>query len=248
MTSLIERVLAKQNARFAHPPQKPFSNLEQGAQILNQIEDFYDFKNHLVHAAINPVLNPRVESRLSQLLDEYIQSGWIRKSGSGRYERLDSDAFDYIKGTWLEEYVWHVARLAGVDEAVFNQEIVWHEPGLVEYAKNEIDLIASRENRFLVMSCKTMDPMPTGTALLGKTRSLSDQAKEVAYWVDHFFPGCAVGTLATTLDMTDEVRKVDRFPVAEVRALKQHVEILGIEDLQPGRLVEYFKDSRHWAE
>lgn len=246
-TERIEIALGTANARFAHPPQKPFSDLRRGVQILDQIEDFYDFKNHIVHPELHPILDSGIERRLKPLLEDFLRMGWIRQISSGKYERQDSDAFSYIKGSWLEEYVWHVAKLAGMTEAVFNQEIVWSEPGVVDYAKNEIDLIACNGERFLLMSCKTMDPTPSGQALTGKTRDLSDNAKEVAYWIDHFFPDSGVGTLVATLDMVDEQNRVDRYPVAEVRALKQNIEILGVEDLSPKRLVEYFKDSRHWT-
>lgn len=246
MTQKIELALSIQHAKFAHPPHRAFATLDDGVRILDHIEDFYDFKNHLVHPNLNPILDLGVEQRLKPLLQNYLNRRWIRKVCDGKYERLNPDAFHYIKGTWLEEYVWHVAKLAGMSEAVFNQEIVWSEPGVIEYAKNEIDLIACKGDRFLLMSCKTMDPTPSGQALTGKTRDLGDHAKEVAYWVDHFFPDSGVGTLVATLDMVDEQNRVDRYPVAEVRAMKQNIEILGVEDLPVNRLVEYFKDSRHW--
>lgn len=246
MTQTIERALHKQNARFAHPPHKPYSTLEMGQRIIECIEDFYDFKNHLVHPQQHPVFDLKVEKRLAPLLGDFLKKGWVKKAHSSKYEPSNTEAFDFIKGTWLEEYVWHVANLAGMDEAVFNQEIAWSEPGEVDYAKNEIDLIACRGDQFLLMSCKTMDPMPTGSSLTRKTGDLSDQAKEVAYWVDHFFPQSAVGTLVATLDMVDERHNKDRYPIAEVRAQKQNIDILGVEDLQTPKLVEYFQDSRHW--
>lgn len=238
----INQMLQLLGARLLPSHSLPFSDLETANLIVAGQPHFHELKSHLAHPNQHPRISKSTELRLSALLALFEQRRWLHRRAPGQYLRTNAASFAYINGGWLEEYVWFAACAVGMDEAYFGQKISWQGSNGAE-GVNEIDVLLRRKNRLLMISCKAISPHPEP----GKTMTLSDHAKEVGYWLDHFCPQQGYGVLVSTADMVDESIGRDRYPVAEFRAEVQNVEILGLEDLEFGKLCAYLSDDRQWT-
>lgn len=66
-------------------------------------------------------------------------------------------ALRYLRGGWLEEYLWLCLRDAGLQDVHCSQEIR-ADLGTAEHSKlNELDIVVGHRNRMLVIECKTAD-------------------------------------------------------------------------------------------
>lgn len=72
--------------------------------------------------------------------------------------RLESaDALRYLRGGWLEEYLWLCMRAAGLQDVHCSQQISADLEASEESKLNELDLVVGHRNRMLVIECKTAD-------------------------------------------------------------------------------------------
>lgn len=95
-------------------------------------------------------------------------------------EFLDAEATAYLGGKWLEEYVWHCARDAGLEDVHCGARLI-DVRGRKDDVKNELDLIAVYRNRMLVIECKTglLSDAGTDSQVLYKLHSLAEQASGI---------------------------------------------------------------------
>lgn len=240
--SFVRQQLKLVQAELAHPPLVPTANIQLGQKIVDCAVEFHAFKNSLFHNHYSSDPFAQQPARLKPLLSELMDRGWLKAGKNERLVAVPGPGTNYLKGAWLEEYVYLAALKAGCDEAYFGQGIMWRSHD-VELAKNEIDVIVCRGERVLLLSCKTMAPLKCP----GRDAELADHAQEVAYWVAHFFPDSSYGTLVTTADMVDERRNRPRYPAAEHRAERQGIDIIGLEELQFDALVDYLGQDQHWV-
>ncbi|MCW7552283.1 DUF1887 family CARF protein [Endozoicomonas gorgoniicola] len=66
----------------------------------------------------------------------------------------NAEAARYIKGRWLEEYVWHIARDSDAEHVAAGLDI--HDgKHRKDDVRNELDLVIVHNNRLLLVECKT---------------------------------------------------------------------------------------------
>jgi hypothetical protein len=84
---------------------------------------------------------------------------------------------EYLSGGWLEEYAWHCARDAGLDDVYCGAEVT-DLSARKDDIRNEFDLVAVHRNRMLLIECKTgrMDDQGPDQQVLHKLHSLSEQS------------------------------------------------------------------------
>lgn len=82
----------------------------------------------------------------------------------------------YLSGGWIEEYAWHCARDAGLDDVHCGVEVT-DESDRKADIRNEFDLLAVHNNRMLIIECKT-SRLESGSDqdALHKLHSLADQS------------------------------------------------------------------------
>lgn len=68
----------------------------------------------------------------------------------------DSDTLEFLKGDWLEVYVWHEANKAGfADDCQWGYKIVVDQKIAATLPSNELDLALTYKARLLIAECKT---------------------------------------------------------------------------------------------
>jgi len=77
------------------------------------------------------------------------------QGGTVRFELPDEDSVEYIKGDWLEFYIFEEARAASLDNATLFGEVLRSLRFESEGIQREIDLIGVWRGTALIASCKT---------------------------------------------------------------------------------------------
>lgn len=80
----------------------------------------------------------------------------------------DSDMLEFLKGDWLEVYVWQEAMNAG-----FSDDCQWGYKIVADLPANELDLILTYKARLLIAECKTLSK-PFDPDHLYKLHSVAD--------------------------------------------------------------------------
>jgi hypothetical protein len=78
----------------------------------------------------------------------------------------------------LEEYAWHIAEQAGLNEVACGVEIDWEN----SRTRNELDVLAVHNNRLLIIECKTVrfsDDHQKSNNTLYKINSLGESLRGV---------------------------------------------------------------------
>jgi len=154
---------------------------------------------------------------------------------------MNSSEFMYIKGGWLEEYVYCAHVQAGVDEASYGQAVEWRVGDVI--GNNEIDVIARRGDKLSFTSCKTQDPY----LLAGSTKQITGFLTEVDYWDTHFADNSGKLLLVVTADFIDEMKQNrHRYPLIYARASVLNIDVIGLEDLAWERIV--CRVEKHWED
>jgi len=78
-------------------------------------------------------------------------------AGSRMVKINDPGALRYLKGCWLEEYVYMTAKALKVDEVLLNVTGRWITSARYK-PKNEFDVLISKGTRLFLISCKTANP------------------------------------------------------------------------------------------
>lgn len=95
-----------------------------------------------------------IDSKLESLLGLLDGDTMIRK---GKLHITNYEDLRYLKGIWLEEHIYMIAKGSGADEVRLNVVGKWvtdskHQP------KNELDVLISKGTRLFYISCKTANP------------------------------------------------------------------------------------------
>jgi hypothetical protein len=91
---------------------------------------------------------------------------------------VDAERTRFICGHWLEEYAWHIAEQAGLNEVACGVEIDWEN----SRTRNELDVLAVHNNRLLIIECKTVrfsDDHQKSNNTLYKINSLGESLRGV---------------------------------------------------------------------
>lgn len=89
---------------------------------------------------------------------------------------LDAERTRFLGGHWLEEYAWHIAEQAGLNEVACGVEIDWENSRTC----NELDVLAVHNNRLLIIECKTVrfsDDRQKSNNTLYKINSLGESLR-----------------------------------------------------------------------
>jgi len=240
----IDELLERRNTKKVGQAKKhdeAKSRLEISKLIAENYEGFNVLRKHLIH----PKSQPKIVDSSRQVkfvINTFADLGWIaqEKNCTWRFTKgTDSKEFAFVKGNWLEEYVFCAHLQAGVDEASYGQEIEWQVGDVT--GKNEIDVIARRGDRLSFTSCKAKSPFLSQ----GATTEISGFLAEVDYWDTHFSNNQGKLLLVITADFIDEMQNNrHRYPQVVARASILNVDMIGLEDLGWDRLVG--KICQHW--
>ena len=248
MTDLIsiDDLLARRNTSrigMAGSHDLAFKRLEISKLLAKNYVGFNELRKHLIHPDSQPKIN-NFSRELRSSVELLENLGWVRRVSNDCWKFIqgtNSSEFMYIKGNWLEEYVYCAHIQAGVDEATYGQEIEWQVGEVI--GNNEIDVIARRGELLSFTSCKTQNPFPAN----GATGQITQFLTEVDYWDTHFANNTGKLLLVVTADFIDEIKdNRHRYPLVDARASILNVDMVGLEDLQWDRIVE--KIEKHWDE
>lgn len=164
--------------------------------------------------------------------------GWIRPRDQNHrvYEvvgNLDIDIQNYLRGHWLEEYVYEAFMEAGADEAYHGQRIIWGSDESPSFF--EIDVIARKASQLTFVSCKAIKTEPEQ----GKSTELRHFMSEALSWDQLLSAGKAKVMVVTTADMIDERQAMkNRYLQLHEQAKALNQTFVGVEDLEWSKIVK----------
>jgi hypothetical protein len=239
----IDKLLASRNSRRLENPgddiaakaRAPVSKL-----LARHFSAFNKLRAHLVSPSQHPVIASK--GAVQTICDCLKDLGWISQIGKKRdrwgLSVKDVGVNQYLRGAWLEEYVYLAHIEAGCDEIYFSQKVEWTVEGIT--GSNEIDVMARRGGVLSFTSCKCIQPFGHG---LDKLRAFLSEAD---YWDRHFASGSGRVLLMTTADFYDEINgNSHRYPLLLARARILEVDMAGLEDLEAGKLPGIIES--HWS-
>lgn len=136
-------------------------------------------KNSLNPAGWEQWLNKPPAKPCREALEKMAEAEVLEWSSSApcmlRFNTLEGA--EYLSGGWLEEYAWHCARDAGLDDVYCGAQVI-DLFASKDDIRNEFDLVAVHRNRMLLIECKTgrMDNQGPDQQVLHKLHSLSEQS------------------------------------------------------------------------
>ena len=209
--------------------------LETSKFLAKNYSDFDKLRMHLFNhnsrnsSSFDSVQTEEVVTYLTRL-------GWIRPRDQNHltYEvvgNLDVDIQNYLRGHWLEEYVYEVFMEAGADEAYHGQRIIWGSDESPSFF--EIDVIARKASQLTFVSCKAIKTEPEE----GKSTELRHYMSEALSWDQLLSGGNAKVMLVTTADMINERESMkSRYQQLHEQAKALDQIFVGVEDLEWDRL------------
>lgn len=242
-SSSIEGLLGRRGARL-HGSGGNQALARKRADVSRLLAHGYEAWDRLRSHLFNPQDHPRLmASEATRVLASKLMArGWIkpasRDGSTWGLDQADEDTERYLRGGWLEEYVWLAHLEAGCDEACFGQQVEWTVDTVI--GRNEIDVIARRGEVLSFTSCKCVKPRHAS-----HNERLREFINEVGYWDWHFADREARGLLVTTADLLDEMQhNAARYPTLMARAKVLDVGMAGLEHLGWERLVQSVR--AHW--
>ena len=231
--SKIEAILLQNRAQLlgaSGDSRGALDRLEISKLLASTFEAYNELRLHLFHTERLPSLrnaSPATKAITERLLAE----GWIKATDRNRSEvvlnaKLCEPAIAlYLRGRWLEEYLFCALCHAGADECYYGQKIQWGNPDAPSMF--EVDVLGRSGSRLVFVSCKAISPRSTA----GMSTELRAFMSEALSW-DHLFArGEAAVLVATTADFVDERRRALRFaPLVEQAACLGEV-LIGEEHL-----------------
>jgi len=109
----------------------------------------YDDKDDKLPIAISLSINDKFRTLINKLNGVSFEGNKLKID--------DPLSLKYLKGIWLEEYVYMQSKACDLDDIKLNVKGKWitltkHKP------KNEFDILLSKGNRLFYISCKTSNP------------------------------------------------------------------------------------------
>ncbi|HBA52917.1 MAG TPA: hypothetical protein DCZ04_00230 [Syntrophorhabdus aromaticivorans] len=95
--------------------------------------------------------------QIHELLSILAGNGYLEMTKGGTIRIDSSEIAEYLKGKWLEEYVYIVLKGLNVGEVKLNAEGTW-EGQVKNPPKNEFDVLVANKNKLFLISCKTANP------------------------------------------------------------------------------------------
>ncbi len=168
---------------------------------------------------------------------DYLEgAGLLLPQRGGGVHPASHDADQFLRGQWLEEYVYAAFLGAGADAATFHQSIHWRIDAFE--GDNEIDIIARIGNRLAFASCKAMKPAPNVSATQNYRGALINFLNEIDNAQDQYgYPWDSAFLFTTTAFSDDNGQARYGSILGKARALDVYV--LGLEDLPWRRLLPY---------
>ena len=189
---------------------RALDRLEISKFLALRFEAYNQLRLHLFHPERVPSLR-NAGAMTGEVVARLVELGWLKALDRGHsvvvlnQQLGEPDVQLYLRGHWLEEYLFCALKHAGSEECYYNQKIQWGDsaaPSLFE-----VDVIGRSENRLVFVSCKAINPR----ASAGMSTELRAFMSEALSW-DHLFArGEAAVIVATTADFIDERRKALRF-------------------------------------
>jgi hypothetical protein len=200
--------------------------------LFEQVRDrvFQNTEAFMRHTEIIPdILSPEGH----ELVAELLANGLVKREDHG-HEICELQGRRYLSGGWLEELAWLAAYSAGVDEAVYSQNVGWNVKGYT--GENEIDLILRRNDQLAFVSCKALRSNIDMQDRKHRNR-LMDAVHEADNIADHFGSrGEKVAVLVTT-DLFDEIKNSPRYNALMGKAAILDVRVIALEELGWDKLV-----------
>jgi hypothetical protein len=170
---------------------------------------------------------------------EYLEdAGLLLPRRGGGIHPASHDADVFLRGQWLEEYVWKAFSCAGVDAATFHQTIHWRVDAFE--GDNEVDVIARIGDRLAFASCKAMKPYPNAAGAQNYRGALINFLNEVDNAQDQYGYPWDSAFLFTTTDFSDDGGVGhSRYGSILGKARALDVFVLGLEDIPWHRLFPY---------
>lgn len=161
--------------------------LSLGSLAGNQLSGFFPALNHALHdlkpedlpqaiAFRQKASHPAWRQALRNLEKNHLLNltAALSPSAPPQFEVSCEHALRYLRGGWLEEYLWLCLRDAGLNDVHCSQKIC-AKLGAAEHSKlNELDIVVGHRNRMLVIECKTADLLQSNVynQILDKLESL----------------------------------------------------------------------------
>jgi hypothetical protein len=174
--------------------------------------------------------------RTHEVRDYLEAAGLLLPQRGGGVHPAGHDADLFLRGGWLEEYVYMVFLSAGADAATFHQGIHWRVDEFE--GDNEIDVIARIGGRLAFASCKAMKPAPNAAGSQNYRGALVNFLNEIDNAQDQFGYPWDSAFLFTTTDFAEDLAQ-SRFGSILGKARALDVYVLGLADLPWRRLLPY---------
>lgn len=209
--------------------------LETSKFLAKNYSNFDKLRMHLFnHNSRNSSSFDSVQTE--EVVNYLTRLGWIRPREQNHltYEvvaNLDVDTQNYLRGHWLEEYVYEAFMEAGADEAYHGQRIIWGSEESPSFF--EIDVIVRKGAQLTFVSCKAIKTEPEQ----GKSTELRHFMSEALSWDQLLSAGKAKVMVVTTADMIDERQAMkNRYQQLHEQAIALDQIFLGVEDLEWAKL------------
>ncbi len=210
--------------------------LEISKFLAKNYSDFDKLRIHLFnHNSRNSSSFDSVQTK--EVVAYLTHLGWIRprEQNHAAYEvvgNLDVDIQNYLRGHWLEEYVYEAFIEAGADEAYHGQRIIWGSEESPSFF--EIDVIARKASQLTFVSCKAIKTEPEQ----GKSTELRHFMSEALSWDQLLSAGKAKVMVVTTADMIDERETMkSRYQQLHEQAKSLNQAFVGVEQLEWSKIV-----------
>lgn len=236
----IDSLLRKHRAcrhGVAGSPQASRKRLETSKFLAEHYPDYDRLRLHLVNPAQHPNIANEADG-VKKTARHLANLGWIEpadyRGSRYRYSRkADNDIRNYLRGHWLEEYVFEAFLAAGADEACYGQKLTWGGKAAPSFF--EMDVIARKGEQLMFVSCKAISPGPEQ----GMSTELRGFMSEALSWDHLFSAGDAKVMIVTTADMVDERKSNSaRYPQLKDQAKWLDQALVGVEQLKWDSLVE----------
>jgi len=232
----IANLLKTRNARLLPPINQTIPHEEwlKTARYLAENYPLFDIlRRDLNQYSQGAAPTTRAQHEMLKLLES---RGFVETRDNKRYYLAnDNEARRFITGAWLEMLAHAALMQAGADEAVHGQRLQW-KVGPYQ-GRNEIDVIARKRQRLILVSCKAI-----GARMNGQQTQLMRHLDQTDNLADHFGRKGDKAVLLVTTDLWDEARQNKaRYPALHGKAKVLDVHLVTLEDLEWNRLVARFR-------
>jgi hypothetical protein len=227
----IEYLLNQNGAkRFSDPGCAKLSRkrLDTSKLIARNFPSYDKLRLHLFNHQ-KKLLSLNDQQQIKEVATYFCHLGWITNGPNNTFKvvnNLDENIIRYLRGQWLEEYVFEAFVEAGVDEVYHGQKIEWGSNESPSYF--ELDVIARRGNQLKFVSCKAIKTEPEQ----GRSTLLRQFMSEALTWNELLANGKAKVMVVTTADMVDEEQSMKlRYAPLHEQAFALDLLLIGVEEL-----------------